>query len=114
MDHSYFKDFMEDLDSLSDELFLSDMDESMSKENFFKANVDMKIKSLNFSNQSIKNIRYGLIKMAWHYTLFISAESTPRKSDGDAINCKSLGKMFSLHNQIFYILSQIVSGLSSI
>ena len=57
MDHSYFKDFMEDLNSLNDELFLPDMDESMGKENFFKANVDMKIKSLNFSNQSIKNIR---------------------------------------------------------
>ena len=50
---------MEDLNSLNDELFLSDMDESKSrsKENFFKANVDMKIKSLNFSNQSLKNIR---------------------------------------------------------
>ena len=59
MDQSYFKDFMEDLNSLNDQLFLSDMDmdESRSKENFFKANVDMKIKSLNFSNQSIKNIR---------------------------------------------------------
>ena len=59
MDESYFKDFMEDLNSLNDQLFLSDMDmdESRSKENFFKANVDMKIKSLNFSNQSIKNIR---------------------------------------------------------
>ena len=59
LDHSYFKDFMEDLNSLNDELFLSDMDESKSrsKENFFKANVDMKMKSLNFSNQSIKYIR---------------------------------------------------------
>ena len=58
LDHSYFKDFMEDLNSLNDELFLSDMDESSgSKENFFKENLDMKIKSLNFSNQSIKNIR---------------------------------------------------------
>ena len=57
MDHSYFKDFMEDLNSLNEELFLSDMDERGSKENIVKANVDLKIKSLNFSNQSIKNIR---------------------------------------------------------
>lgn len=57
MEQSYFKDFMEDLNSLNDELFLTDMDECRSKENFFKANVDLKIKSLNFSNQSIKNIR---------------------------------------------------------
>ena len=56
MDQSYFKDFMEDLNSLNEELFLSDMDERDSKENIVKANVD-KIKSLNFSNQSIKNIR---------------------------------------------------------
>ena len=57
MDQSYFKDFMEDLNSLNEELFLSDMDERDSKENIVKANVDLKIKSLNFSNQSIKNIR---------------------------------------------------------
>ena len=57
MEQSYFKDFMEDLNSLNDELFLTDMDECRSKENFFKGNVDLKIKSLNFSNQSIKNIR---------------------------------------------------------
>ena len=57
MEQSYFKDFMEDLNSLNDELFLTDMDECRGKENFFKGNVDLKIKSLNFSNQSIKNIR---------------------------------------------------------
>ena len=68
LDHSYFKGFMEDLNSLNDELFLSDIDDSRSKENFYKANVDMKIKSLNFSNQSIRNMRYSSMM----YILYLS------------------------------------------
>ena len=68
LDHSYFKGFMEDLNSLNDELFLSDIDDSRSKENFYKANVDMKIKSLNFSSQSIRNMRYSSMM----YILYLS------------------------------------------
>ena len=43
------------------------------------------------------------------YFAFISAESTPRKSDGCAINCKSLGIIFLLQNQkILYLVSDSV------
>ena len=72
LDHSYFKGFMEDLNSLNDELFLSDIDDSRSKENFYKANVDMKIKSLNFSNQSIRNMRYSFEYSSMMYILYLS------------------------------------------
>ena len=56
LDNSYFKEFLEDLNSLNEDFYLSDIGET--KENFKIENTNVTIKSLNFSNLDIKNIRY--------------------------------------------------------
>ena len=56
LDNNYFKEFLEDLNSLNEDFYLSDIGET--KENFKIENTNVTIKSLNFSNLDIKNIRY--------------------------------------------------------
>lgn len=56
LDNSYFKEFLEDLNSLNEDFYLSDIGET--KEDFKIENTNVTIKSLNFSNLDIKNIRY--------------------------------------------------------
>ena len=55
LDNNYFKEFLEDLNSLNEDFYLSDIGET--KENFKIENTNVTIKSLNFSNLDIKNIR---------------------------------------------------------
>lgn len=56
LDNNYFKEFLEDLNSLNEDFYLSDIGET--KEDFKIENTNVTIKSLNFSNLDIKNIRY--------------------------------------------------------
>ena len=56
LDDTYFKEFLEDLNSLNEDFYLSDIGET--KEDFKIEYTNVTIKSLNFSNLDIKNIRY--------------------------------------------------------